>query len=78
MVVYMLEKRWEVGLRSTYRRCRFWQKKTIFSEKAHFDFGGYVNTKIVAFGVQETRTHTLKNRRAQNELLFRVDFDPEA
>ena len=30
--------------RSTYRRCRFWQKKkVIFSDEAHFDLGGYVN-----------------------------------
>ena len=42
MVVYMLDQRWEVGLRSTYRRCRFW-KKIIFSEETHFDIGGYVN-----------------------------------
>ena len=27
MVVYTLEQRREMGLRSTYRRCRFWQKK---------------------------------------------------
>ena len=27
MVVYTLEQRWKVGLRSTYRRCQFWQKK---------------------------------------------------
>ena len=27
MVLYTLEQRWKVGLRSTYRRCRFWQKK---------------------------------------------------
>ena len=26
MVVYTLEQRWRVGLRLTYRRCRFWQK----------------------------------------------------
>ena len=33
-----------MGLRSTYRRCRFWQKKKIiFSNEAHFDLGGYVN-----------------------------------
>ena len=29
--------------RSTYRRCRFWQKKVIFSYEAHFDLGGYEN-----------------------------------
>ena len=43
MVVYTLEQRWEVGLLSTYRRYRFWQKKITFSDKAHIDFGGYVN-----------------------------------
>ena len=43
MVVCTLEQRWEVGLRSTYKRCRFWQKKIIFSDEAHFDPGGYVS-----------------------------------
>ena len=38
-----LEQRWEVGLRSTYRRCRFWQKKIVFSDEVHFDLGGHVN-----------------------------------
>ena len=32
-----------MGLRSTYRRCRFWQKQIIFSDEAHFDLGGHVN-----------------------------------
>ena len=32
-----------MGLRSTYRRCRVWQKKNIFSDEAHFDLCGYVN-----------------------------------
>ena len=31
-----------MGLRSTYRRCRFWQK-IIFSDEVHFDIGRYVN-----------------------------------
>ena len=43
MIVYTLEQRWQMGLRSTYRICRFWQKKIIFSDEAHFDLGGYVN-----------------------------------
>ena len=43
MVPYTLEQRWIVGLRSIYRRCRFWQKKILFSDAAHFDHGGYVN-----------------------------------
>ena len=33
MLVYTLEERWEVGLRSTYSRCQFWQKKTSFQMK---------------------------------------------
>ena len=32
-------------------------------------------SKIVAFGAQKTRSHTLKT---QNESLFGADFDPEA
>ena len=43
MVVYKLEQRLEVGLRLTYRKCRFWKKKNIFSDEAHFDLGGHVN-----------------------------------
>ena len=43
MVVYTLEQRWEVGLRSNYRRCRLWQKKIIFSDEAHFDLGRYIS-----------------------------------
>ena len=43
MIVYTLEQRWEVGLRSISRRCRFWQSKIIFLTEAHFDLGGYVN-----------------------------------
>ena len=35
-------------------------------------------SKIVAFGAQKTRTHTLKSRRIQNESLFSADFGPEA
>ena len=34
-----------MGLRLTYRKCRFWpiSSKIIFSDEAHFDLGGYVN-----------------------------------
>ena len=28
---------------ATYWRCRFWQKKIIFSDEAYFDLGGYVD-----------------------------------
>ena len=39
---------------------------------------GMKTCKIVAFGAQKTRTHTLKSRRTQNESLFGADFGPEA
>ena len=40
MLVYTLEQRWEI-LRHYF--CRFWQKKIIFTDEAHFDLGRYVN-----------------------------------
>ena len=58
MVVYTLEQRWEVDLRSTYQRCcrlakcacdrltedvDFGKKKIIFSDETHFDLAKYVN-----------------------------------
>ena len=77
MVVYTLEQRWEVDLRSTYRRYRFWQKKIIFSDESHFDLGGYVNNQNCRICGTEN-THTLKSQRTQNESLFGADFGPEA
>ena len=50
-------------------------KKIIFSNKADFDFGGYVNKQN---GAQKTPTHTLKSRCTQNESLFGADFGPKA
>ena len=60
MVVYTLEQRWEVGLRSTNRRCRFWQKKIIFSDEAHFDLGGYVNKQIAFWKIENPHTYIAK------------------
>ena len=40
-------------LLSTYRRCRFWQKKIIFSDEAHFDLGRYVNKQNYCIWVTE-------------------------
>ena len=45
----MSEQRWEVGLRSTYRRWRFWQKKTCFQMKLILILAGVLKSKIVAF-----------------------------
>ena len=47
MVVYTLEQSWEVGLRSTCRRCRFCKKEIIFSDEAHFDLARYVNKSTI-------------------------------
>ena len=76
MVAFTLEQRWEVGLQSTYRSCRFWKKKISFSDKAHFDLGGYVNNQNCRIWGTEF-THSLKSRRTQIELLFGADFGPE-
>ena len=55
MVVYMLKQCWEVGLRSTYRRCRFW-----WSDEA-LDFGGYKNKQNCrVWGKQNPHTYIEK------------------
>ena len=61
MVVYKLEQRWEVGLRSTYRTYRFRQKKIIFSDEAYFDLGGYVNKQnFRIWGTENPHAHIEK------------------
>ena len=57
------------------------KKKTIFSDEANFDLGGYVNKQNCRiWGTEnlENHKHTLKSRRTQNESLFDVDSGPEA
>ena len=53
MIVYTLQQRWQVGLPSTYKRFRFWQK-IIFSDEAHYDLGGYVDKQN--YRIQGTET----------------------
>ena len=78
MVVYTLEQRWEILPQSDLQKMPILSKtKIIFSDEAHFDLGGYEKSKIVVFGAQKTRSHTLKSRRTQNELLFAANLDPE-
>ena len=67
MVVYTLEQRWEVLRQIDLQKITILEEKIIFSDEAHFDLGA-----------QKTRTHTLKSRRPQNELLFCADFGSEA
>ena len=64
--------------------CGFWFRGIIgpfsskISKQRPLQSMAIVIGKFVAFGAQKTRTHTLKSRRIQNELLFKADFDLEA
>ena len=59
---------WDGGLRTDDAN---FGKKIIFSDEAHFDFGGYENKKNCWIWRTEIR-------RTQNESLFAADFGPEA
>ena len=52
--------------------------KSSFQMKLILILAGLQTSKIVVFGAQKTRTHTLESRRTQNESPFDVDFGPEA
>ena len=56
----------------------FGKKKTSFQMKFILILAGIKISKIVAFGAQKTRTHTLKSRCTQNEPLFGANFGPKA
>ena len=77
MIVYTLEQRWEVGLRSTYRRCRFWQKKSSFQIKLNLILAGMQTIKIVGpifcenEQVQPVTVNADRYRAMLNEYLFR-------
>ena len=50
-----------MGLRSTYRRCRFWQKIS-FLDEAYFDLGGYVNHQNCrVWGTENPHEYTEKS-----------------
>ena len=53
-------------------------KKSSFQTKLILLLAGMPTSKIVAFGVQKTRTHTLKSRHTQNESLLGANYGPEA
>ena len=79
MVVYTLEHRSEVGLRSTYIYISdFGKKKSSFKIEAHFDLGGYVNQQNCRIWVTENLQAYIVKPKHQNDLLFGTDFGPEA
>ena len=56
VVMYTLEQRWDI-LRHYFSR--FWQKKkTIFSDEAHFDLGGYVKSICRIRGTENPHAYT--------------------
>ena len=58
MVVYTLEQRWEVGLRSTYRRCRFWQNNHLFIWSSFWSWRLCKQAKLLPLGHRKsTRIH---------------------
>ena len=63
-----------MGLRLTYRRCRFWQKKIFFSYEADLDLGGYVTKQTCRIWGTKKPHAKMKRRRTQNEALFGADL----
>ena len=78
MVVYRLEQSWEVGLQSTYRRCRFRQKKIIFSDEAHFDLSGYVNKQNCRIWGTENPHANIEKPTHPKRVTVWADFGPQA
>ena len=74
MVVYTLEQRWKVGLQSTYRRCRFWQKNNLFRWSLFWSWRVCKQTKLSH--LWHRNTHTYIENPAQNESLFRGIIGP--
>ena len=76
MAVYTLEQRWEVI--DLPRMPILAKQNSSFQMKLILILSGIYTSKIVAFGAQKTRTHTLKSRHTHNESLFGAMFGPEA
>ena len=54
------------------------KKKNDAQMKLILILAGMLKSKIIGFGAQKTRTHTLKSRRSQNDSMFVADFGPGA
>ena len=61
-----------MGLRSTYRRCRFWKKKIFFSDEAHFDLGRYVNNQYCRiWGTENQNAYIEKSTHPKRATVWR-------
>ena len=74
MVVYTLEQRREVGLRSTYD----FGKKFIFLDEAHFDLAEYVNKQNCCIWGTENPSAYIEKPTHPKRAIFDADFGPEA
>ena len=74
MVVYTLEQRWEVGLRSTYRRCRFWQKKNhLFRWSSFWSWRVFKQAKLSHLGrIKPARIHWKADTPKTSHCLVRI------
>ena len=78
MVVYTLEQRWAKWTCDRLTEdADFGKKNHLFRWISFWSWRICRQSKIVAFGAQKTRTHTLKSRRTQSESLFGADLGPE-
>ena len=74
VVVYTIEQCWEVGRRSTYKRCRFWQKKNhLFRWSSFWSRRICKQAKLSHLGLRKpTRIHWKANAPKTSHCLERI------
>ena len=73
MVVYTLEQRWEVGLQSTYRRWRFFQKNHLFRWSSFWSWRVCKQAKLWHFGHRKpSRIHWKGDASKTSHCLVRI------
>ena len=69
----VLEQRWEVGLRSTYRRCRFWQKNHVFKWSSFWSWRVCKQAKLSHLGRQKpARIHWKADALKMSHCLLQI------
>ena len=68
-----LEQRWEVGLRLTYRRCRFWKKKNLFRWSSFWSWRLCKQAKLSHLGHRKpVRIHKTHDALKTSHCLVRI------